>query len=53
MSFQSVWGFDPDELFGSQKLSWHESAHDPTDQLAAIPPDVDAQIYELRRMFGS
>jgi hypothetical protein len=58
MSFQSVWGFDPDEVIRSQELSGRgpnvdESAYDPTDQfLAGIPLDVDAQLYELRRMFG-
>jgi hypothetical protein len=58
MSFQSVWGFDPDEVIRSQKLNRqepnvHESAYDPTDQvLAGIPLDVEAQILELSRIFG-
>jgi hypothetical protein len=58
MSFRSVWGFDPDEVVRSQELSRREpnrdeSAHDPIDQPpTGIPVDVDAQIQELRRMFG-
>jgi hypothetical protein len=58
MSFQSVWGFDPDEVIRFQELNRrqpnvHESAYDPTDQiLADIPLDVDAQIHELSRIFG-
>jgi hypothetical protein len=57
MSFQSVWGFDPDEVTKSQELSRresnvNESASEPADQiLPSIPVDVDAQILELRRMF--
>jgi hypothetical protein len=50
-------GFDPDEVIRSQELNGHElnvdeSTYDPTDQLLpGIPFDVDAQIYELRRIF--
>jgi hypothetical protein len=59
MSFQSVWGFDPDEVIGFQELSPHEPNADefgyepPDERLHDIPAAVDAQIYELRRMFGS
>jgi hypothetical protein len=58
MSFQSVWGFDPDEVIRSQEHSRREpnvaeSAYDPADRFGlSIPLDLDAQIYELRRMFG-
>jgi hypothetical protein len=58
MSFQSVWGFDPDEVIRSQELKRRESNVDePEDEPADQPPpgmplDVEAQIYELRRMFG-
>jgi hypothetical protein len=57
MSFQSVWGFDPDEVIRSQELKRRESnvdksEYEPADQhIPNIPVDVDAQIYELRRMF--
>ena len=57
MSFKSVWGFDPDEVFRAQKLGWSEpdvDAYAPEEQW---PPhmqvDVHVQVYELRRMFGS
>ena len=56
MSFKSVWGFDPDEVSRSQELSepnFDESEYEPADQrLPSMPLDLDAQIYELRRMFG-
>jgi hypothetical protein len=58
MSFKSVWGFDPDEVIGSQELTRREptvgeSACEPADQRPpSIPVDVDAQISELRRLFG-
>jgi hypothetical protein len=58
MSFQSVWGFDPDEVTRSQKLDRREpnadeSLHDDEYQSPpGMPPDGYAQIYELLRMFG-
>jgi hypothetical protein len=58
MSFKSVWGFDPDEVIRSQELRRRESnidepEYEPADQRPpSMPLDVDAQIYELRRMFG-
>jgi hypothetical protein len=58
MSFKSVWGFDPDEVIRYQKLtrrelSIDESTHEFADQSTPnMPLDVDAQINELRRMFG-
>jgi hypothetical protein len=57
MSFKSVWGFDPDEVMRSQKLTGREPnvdepKHDCVDQTPPnMPLDVDAQIHELRRMF--
>jgi hypothetical protein len=58
MSFQSVWGFDPDEMIRTQKLgplepNAAECDYDSLDQgPLAVPLDVHAQIYELRRTFG-
>jgi hypothetical protein len=57
MSFQSVWGFDPDEVIRSQELSRRESnfdgsAYECDENPQIIPADVDTQIYELHRMFG-
>jgi hypothetical protein len=58
MSFQSVWGFDPDELVRSQKLGRREPNaddsvyHDASQLPPGTPLDGYAQIYELLRMFG-
>jgi len=58
MSFQAVWGFDPDEVLRSQERSRHkpnvdESAYDSVNgAVPSMPLDVCAQMYELRRMFG-
>jgi hypothetical protein len=58
MSFQSVWGFDPDEVIRSRKLyrpepNADESVHDDAYQLRpGMPLDGYAQIYEMLRMFG-
>ena len=59
MSFESVWGFDPDEVIRAQSLlrrepDGNESTYDAEEQRAArIPPDVHSQILELRRMFAA
>jgi hypothetical protein len=58
MSFQSVWGFDPDEVTRAQKLgSLEPNVGDcdsgSADQLPpSMPLDIYVQIYELRRIFG-
>jgi hypothetical protein len=57
MSFKSVWGFDPDEVmkaqrFGSREPDVFESAYEADEERAAgIPPEINSQINELRRMF--
>ena len=57
MSFKSVWGFDPDEVMKAQRSvprepDVFESAYEADEERAAhIPPDINAQIYELLRMF--
>ena len=54
---KSVWGFDPDEVIRAQSLLRREPDADEStygadaQQAARIPPDVDSQILELRRMF--
>jgi hypothetical protein len=59
MSFKSVWGFDPDEVIRVQSLlrrepDSDESTYGADEQRAArIPPDVQSQILELRRMFAA
>jgi hypothetical protein len=59
MSFESVWGFDPDEVIRAQNLlrgkpDADESTYSADEQRAArIPPDVHSQILELRRMFAA
>jgi hypothetical protein len=57
MSFKSVWGFDPDEVMKAQRFvprepDVFESAYEAAEERAArISPDINSQIYELRRMF--
>jgi hypothetical protein len=54
MSFESVWGFDPNKATQQNDLSQSEPETDysPADERAArIPGDVDSQVYELRRMY--
>jgi hypothetical protein len=57
MSFKTVWGFDPDEVTKTQlsvprEPDEFESDYGADEERAArIPPDINAQIYELRRMF--
>jgi NAD(P)-dependent dehydrogenase (short-subunit alcohol dehydrogenase family) len=54
---ESVWGFDPDEVMKAQRFvprepDGFESAYEADEERAArIPPDINSQIYELRRMF--
>jgi len=57
MSFNSVWGFNPDPETKPQSLSSAEPetdaiAYTVAEQRAArIPSDVDSQVYELRRIY--
>ena len=54
MSFESAWGFDPYRAIQHEGLSENESETDysPAEQRAArIFPDVDSQVYELRRIY--
>ncbi len=57
MSFEAVWGFDPDGAIQAQGLSLSEIETDKftysaeEQRAARIPSDVHAQVYELRRMY--
>lgn len=57
MSFESVWGFDPEEVIKAQDLvrcerETNSFAYNVDDQRSArIPSGADSQIYELRRMY--
>lgn len=57
MAFQSLWGFDPDEVIKAQNLSradpdTDESMYNADEQRAAcILLDIDSQRYDLRGMF--
>ena len=57
MSFESVWGFDPDRAIRAEALAHGDlepegSTYSAAEQRAArIPSDVDSQIYALRRMY--
>jgi hypothetical protein len=57
MSFEAVWGFDPDEVGRAQaafrqRIEAHEAVHNGAAEGAArIPPDTCSQVYELRRIF--
>jgi hypothetical protein len=63
MSFEAVWGFDPDEILKTQKafhnaqeepsVSEVEPAHDQEVEGARMPSGFSAQVYELRRIFRS
>ena len=59
MSFESVWGFDPDEIRRSDKAIEQESMMDQSEHVIAdqalpnMPRDVEAQVRELRRLFES
>ena len=57
MSFEAVWGFDPDRVIQAAGLPLSERvtdqfAYSADEQRAArIPSDMHAQVYELRRMY--
>jgi hypothetical protein len=56
MSFEAVWGFDPDKVIqtvGSPPSEIEtEFTYSAEEQRAArIPSDLHAQVYELRRMY--
>ena len=62
MSFEAVWGFDPDQVLKAQNMFTkkfvRESGEDQGEAddgapEARIPGSDDAQLYELRRMFRS
>ena len=57
MSFEAVWGFDPDKVIqagglppsGTETDKFTYSAEE--QRAARIPSDLLAQVYELRRMY--
>ena len=57
MSFEAAWGFDPDKVIqaaGSppSEIGTDKFTYSAEEQRAArIPPDLHAQVYELRRMY--
>ena len=57
MSFEAVWGFDPDRAMQANGLKSSEIETDKftysaeEQRAARIPSDVDSQVYELRRMY--
>ena len=57
MSFEAVWGFDPDKSIQADGVSpsgieTDKFTYSAEEQRAArIPPDMHAQVYELRRMY--
>ena len=57
MSFEAVWGFDPDKAiqaqgFSASDIETDKYTYSAEEQRAArIPSDVQVQVYELRRMF--
>ena len=57
MSFEAAWGFDPRKAMESEGLPVSEVETDKftysaaEQQAARIPPDMQSQIYELRRMY--
>jgi len=57
MSFEAVWGFDPDRVIQAQDvrpsdIETEKFTYSAEEQRAArIPSDVHAQVYELRRMY--
>jgi hypothetical protein len=57
MSFETVWGFDPDKAIQAQgvppsEMETEEFTYSAEEQRAArIPSDVHSQVYELRRMY--
>jgi len=57
MSFKDVWGFDPEEMarceFAEELETTQEegSSNDSEHRTPRIPPQEEAQVYELRRLF--
>ena len=57
MSFEAVWGFDPDRVIQSRGLPPSDIETDKStysaeeERAARIPSDLHAQVYELRRMY--
>jgi hypothetical protein len=56
MSFEAVWGFDPNKMIQAAGLPPFEIEaefnYSAEEQRAArIPSDLHAQVYELRRMY--
>ena len=57
MSFEAVWGFDPDKAIQAESLPSSEIETDKftysveEQRAARIPSDLHAQVYELRRMY--
>ena len=57
MSFEAVWGFDPDKAIQAQGLPPSEMEKDKfvysaeEERAARIPSDLHAQVYELCRMY--
>ena len=57
MSFEAVWGFDPDRAIQAQgvppsEIETEKFTYSVEEQRAArIPSDVHSQVYELRRMY--
>jgi hypothetical protein len=57
MSFEAVWGFDPDRAMQAKGLIPSEIETDKftysaeEQRAARMPSDVRSQLYELRRMY--
>jgi hypothetical protein len=51
MSFEAVWGFDPDRVIQAVGLPPSEIETDKFTYSAEEPSDLHAQVYELRRMY--
>jgi hypothetical protein len=57
MSFEAVWGFDPDRVLQAAGLPPSDTETDKftynteEQRAARIPSDLHAQVYELRRMY--
>ena len=57
MSFEAVWGFDPDRVIQAvglppSEIETDKFTYSAEEQRAAhIPSDLHAQVYELRRMY--
>lgn len=60
--FKAVWGFDPDDVEKAKQRvtpiddsgnfdEEHAGENFPRDQVVRIPFSVEAQVYELRRIF--